>query len=192
MGNLTTGFKKFLQNKNTVTVVGVILAIVVLYFAYTIRIKSAINPIPVPYAVKQINAGTQITEGMIGTREVPPSMIKGDVILNKGEIIDKYASVDTVIPAGSLFYKRAVVEKEQLPANIILEYPKGYVMLYMGVEKGHTGLGKALVYSIMLELMESNLPSIAALVRDGKINAKYAEEMISSQYEYVLLERDVK
>ncbi len=45
MGNLTTGFKKFLQNKNTVTVVGVILAIVVLYFAYTIRIKSAINPI---------------------------------------------------------------------------------------------------------------------------------------------------
>ena len=76
MGNLTTGFKKFLQNKNTVTVVGVVLAIFVLYFAYTMRINSAINPISVPYAIKQINAGTQITEGMIGTREVPPSMLK--------------------------------------------------------------------------------------------------------------------
>ena len=115
MGNALTNIKRILSNRNTVTILAVLLGVVVLYFAYTIRIKSAINPIPVPYAVKQINAGTQITEGMIGTREVPPSMIKGDVILNKGEIIDKYASVDTVIPAGSLFYKRAVVEKEQLP-----------------------------------------------------------------------------
>ena len=82
------------------------------------------------------------------------------------------------------------------PINIvkilsIKKKPKDYVMLYMGVEKGHTGLGKALAYSIMLELMQSNLPSIGALARDGKINAKYAEEMIDSQYEYVLLEKDV-
>lgn len=82
------------------------------------------------------------------------------------------------------------------PMNImkilkLRKHPKDYVMLYMGVEKGHTGLGKALAYSIMLELMESGLPSIGALARDGKINAKYAEEMINSQYEYVLLERKI-
>ncbi len=138
MGNLTTSFKKFLQNKNTVTVVGVVLAIFVLYFAYTMRINSAINPVTVPYAIKQINAGTQITEGMIGTREVPPSMLKGEVIQNVGEIIDKYSAADTVIPEGSLFYKRAVVEKEQLPANIILEYPKGYVLYNLPVNTNTT------------------------------------------------------
>ena len=82
------------------------------------------------------------------------------------------------------------------PVNIakilkIRKKPKDYVMLYMGVEKGHTGLGKALVYSIMLELMESGLPSIGALARDGKINAKYASEMIDSTYEYVLLGKEV-
>ena len=44
MGNLTTGLKKFMQNKNTVTVVGVILAIIVLYVAYTWRINKAVNP----------------------------------------------------------------------------------------------------------------------------------------------------
>ena len=32
MGSLSTGLKKFLQNKNTVTIVGVVLAIFVLYF----------------------------------------------------------------------------------------------------------------------------------------------------------------
>ena len=35
MGN---GLKKFLQNKNTVTVVGIVVVIFVLYFAYNYRI----------------------------------------------------------------------------------------------------------------------------------------------------------
>ena len=138
MGSLSTSFKKFLQNKNTVTVVGVVLAIVVLYVAYTMRIKSSINPITVPYALEQINAGTQISENQIGTREVPPSMLEGEVITNVSEIIDKYAAADTVIPEGSLFYKSAVVEKEQLPDNIILDYPKGYVLYNLSVDTEST------------------------------------------------------
>lgn len=138
MGNLVTNIKKFLQNKNTVTVIGVILAILVLYFAYTMRINSAIHPVSVPYAAEQIKAGTQITESMISTREVPPSMLDGEVILNVGEIIDKYSAADTVIPKGSLFYKRAVVEKEQLPGNIILDYPKNYVLYNLKVDTNST------------------------------------------------------
>ena len=134
MGNLSVSLKKFLQNKNTVTVVGVVLAIIVLYFAYTMRINSAISPVTVPYAAEQIPAGTQITESMISTREVPPAMLEGDVIQNIGEIVDKYSAADTVIPQGSLFYKRTVVEKEQLPANIILEYPKNYVLYNLPVD----------------------------------------------------------
>lgn len=138
MGNLTTGLRKFMQNKNTVTVVGVIAAIVVLYFAYTMRVKSAINPVIVPFAKEQIPAGTLIEQSMIATTEVPPSMLEGDVIQNTGEIVDKYSAADTVIPKGSLFYKRSVVEKEQLPANIILDYPKGYVLYNLSVNTAST------------------------------------------------------
>lgn len=138
MGNLTTAIKKFLQNKNTVTVLGVVLAIVVLYVAYTARIKSSINPVTVPYATEKIASGTQITKSMVSTREVPPSMLEGDVITNVSEIIDKYSAADTVIPEGSLFYKSAVVEKEQLPDNIILEYPKGYVLYNLSVDTNST------------------------------------------------------
>ena len=138
MGNLTMGIKKFLQNKNTVTVVGVVAAIVILYVAYNMRVKSAINPITVPYAKEQISPGTQITSEMVATREVPPSMLQGKVITNIGQVIDKFSSADTVIPAGSLFYERTVVEKEQLPANIILSYPKGYVLYNMPVTTATT------------------------------------------------------
>ena len=66
--------------------------------------------------------------------------------------------------------------------------PKEYVMLYMGVDQGHRGLGKAIVYSIMEELKKNNLPSIGALARDGKLTQNYVEEMIEKRYEYVLLE----
>lgn len=127
------GLKKFLSNKNTVTVVGVVLAVLVLYIGYNMRVKSAINPVAVPYAKQTINPGTQITEDLIGVMEVPPSMLKGSVITNKGNVIDKYSNDDSIIPEGSLFYSRSVVEKEQLHSSVILDYPKGYVLYNMSV-----------------------------------------------------------
>ena len=138
MGNFSTGIKKFLQNKNTVTVLGVVVAIIILYVAYNMRVQSAINPINVPYAKEQISPGTQITSDMVGTRAVPPSMLEGNVITSQSAVIDKYASADTVIPAGSLFYERTVVEKEQLPANIILNYEKGHVLYNLSVNTAST------------------------------------------------------
>ena len=109
MGNLTTGIKKFLSNKNTVTVVGAVLAIVVLYIAYNMRVQAAVNPITVPYAKQQINPGIQITEDMVGTMDVPPSMLQEGVITNQAEVIDKYTNADTLIPKGSLFFTRQII-----------------------------------------------------------------------------------
>jgi len=71
------------------------------------------------------------------------------------------------------------------------ENPTEYVMLYMGVDSGHTGLGKALAYSIMKELKENNAKSIGALARDGKVTQNYVEDLIKDKYEYVLLERKI-
>ena len=124
MNNIAVGLKKFLSNKNTVTILGVILAIVVLYVGYNWRVKQATNPISVPYALQDINPGTQITEDMIGEAQVPPAMIKGNIYRSKESVIGKYAMADTIIPAGSLFYTRAVCEEEQLPASIILKISK--------------------------------------------------------------------
>lgn len=69
--------------------------------------------------------------------------------------------------------------------------PKEYVMLYMGVDREHTGLGKALVGAIEEELKRNKLPSIGALAKDGKITQKYGEELIENQYEYVLMECEI-
>lgn len=60
------------------------------------------------------------------------------------------------------------------PFNIIAvlkerKKPKEYVMLYMGVDREHRGLGKALAGAIEEELKKNKSPSIGALARDGKI-----------------------
>ncbi len=138
MNNILVGIKKFLSNKNTVTVVGVLLAVVVLYVGYNWRVNQAITPITIPYAIQTISPGEQITEDKIGTTEVPPSMLQGDVLRSVAQVVDQYAASDSVIPEGSLFYERSVVPKDQLAASIIMDYPKGYVLYNFPVDMEST------------------------------------------------------
>ncbi|MDD5888687.1 MAG: hypothetical protein PUC82_04285 [bacterium] len=138
MGNKSNGIKRILQDKNTVTLLGVVAAILVLIIGYNVRVKQAINPITVPCAKEAINGGTKITEDKIMSCQIPKTMIKGDIIQNSNQVLDQYVRSDTVIPAGSYFFKSVVVEREQLPDNIILNVPKGYVLYNMSVTTATT------------------------------------------------------
>ena len=65
-------------------------------------------------------------------------------------------------------------------------------MLYLGVDRNHKGLGKAIAYVFTEELKKHNVTSINALIRDGNININYGHERFLNQYEYVLLEKNIK
>lgn len=67
--------------------------------------------------------------------------------------------------------------------------PRSYVMLYMGVDKEHCGLGKALAESVRVELKKRCVPSVGALIRSGNINKDYMAQLIDFEYEYVLLKK---
>ena len=58
MNNFALKFKMFLKNKNTVTILCALLAIGVLIVGYNWRIKDAVNPVKVPYALKTIQPRT--------------------------------------------------------------------------------------------------------------------------------------
>lgn len=132
------GLKKLLANKNTVTVIGLVAVIAVLYFAYNWRVNQATNPVTVPYAIKDIGPAEQITADMVGTIKVSPSMVNDTVITKAANVIDNYSNYDTVIPKGSLFYTRTVVAKEKLPAGDILDYEPGHVLYNMAVDINST------------------------------------------------------
>ena len=61
MGNNNGGIKRIFQDKNTVTLLGVLAAILVLVFGYNMRVNKAINPIQIPCARETIKEGVQIT-----------------------------------------------------------------------------------------------------------------------------------
>lgn len=69
--------------------------------------------------------------------------------------------------------------------------PKRYIMLYMGVDRVHKGLGKALAYSVMKELQQKGASGIGALTKEGKVTQNYASDLIEDRYEYVLYGRKI-
>jgi len=133
-----SGLPKILTNKNTVTIFGFAIAFVILFFAYNIRVNKSINPQTIPYAKVKIEAGTKITADMIGTMQVPPAMITDTTLQNQSDVIDHYSNADTIIPKGSLFYERSVVNKEELPASIIYDIEDGEYLFNLTVDSDST------------------------------------------------------
>ena len=127
MNNILIGLKRFITNKNTVTIICVIAILGLLYWGYTSQINSAVSPVSVPVAKVTIQPKTLITSDMIETISVPRVAVKSNVITSRTAIIDKYSAINSVIPQGSMFYKSVVVEKEDLPDSVFSEVKDGEI-----------------------------------------------------------------
>lgn len=129
MNNLKASMKKFLGNKNTVTILGVIICLVILYFGYNYRINSQVELVQVPYAKETIQPRTYITEDMIGYMNVPKSFLVGNYYTNGRNIVGKYSNYNTIIAKGSIFYNDLVISKEDLPDSAFQNVPEGYTLI---------------------------------------------------------------
>lgn len=135
MNNILIGIKRFLGNKNTVTIMGVLAGIAVLYIGYNWRVKQAIEPKSVPYAKQEIAANTLITNDMVGSVKVSKSMVDStqNLATSNNQVVGKYVSYDSTIPEGSLFYKSQLMTEEQLPNYIVRNIPEGYTVYSLEV-----------------------------------------------------------
>lgn len=145
MGNLMTNLKRFLSNKNTVTILGVILGVVVLYIGYNYRVNQAIELISIPYAVDAIGGKTKITSSMISTVKVNSSFVRNNpnIITDISKLIDQYVNYGTPVPAGSFFYKGQVVAEKELKDSATNNIPDGYTTFPLSVNL-HTTYGNSI------------------------------------------------
>jgi hypothetical protein len=127
MENFMVGFKRFLSNRNTVTILGVFAIVAILYFGYNSQINKAIQPVPMPYAKDTIQPRTLITADMVGYMNIPKARLRGNVIMDSDKIINNYSHINTVIPAGSLFYNETIVSFSELPDASLIEIEEGLV-----------------------------------------------------------------
>lgn len=68
---------------------------------------------------------------------------------------------------------------------------KEFVMPYLGVMPGSEGLGLALAYCVIQELLKRDASMIGGFVQDGNTNRSYGEEYITDTYRYVYLGKDL-
>lgn len=129
MSNLSKSASKFLKNKNTVTVLGVIICFIVLIIGYNIRINQKTELVKVYYANQTIQPKTKITDDMISSANVPTSFLVGSYYTNYNDIVGKYSNYNTVIASGSLFYNELLIEEENLPDSVFYNVPEGEVVV---------------------------------------------------------------
>ncbi len=175
MGNFGFKLKKFLQNKNTVTFIGVALIIAILYFGYNWRINKAITPVKVPYAKVTIQPRTKITEDMVGYIEVLPGMISSSTIKNIQNVVGKWSNYNTIIPEGSLFYTSTVITADKLPDSAFVQIPDGYTPFNLSVNTSTT-YGNSIFpnnyIDIYLKVLDADgKPMVGKLIENVKVLA---------------------
>jgi len=140
MGNVLTSLKRFLSNKNTVTIIGVIAGILVLYIGYNWRVKQATTPIQVPYAKQQLDSRHEITSEDIGYMQVSSEVVKKspNLIKSANELIGKQVQYGNSIPANGLFYTNQVVDKATSPDYAISNIKDGYTVFNLNVDINST------------------------------------------------------
>lgn len=139
MNNLSASLKKFMGNKNTVTIIGILLCVVILIIGYNRTINSKIKLTTVPYALETIQPKTLITNDMVGEMSVPEAFIKvGSYYKSKEQIVNKYSNYNTMIAKGSLFYTDLITEEKYLPDSYMYSVPTGYTVINYPVNMSTT------------------------------------------------------
>ena len=175
MNNFVMGFKRFITNKNVVTVIGVIVVLIILFWGYTSSIKKETNPLSIPVAANKINANTQITSEDVVYKQVASRMVGEGVIRSSALIIGKYTNINVTIPQGSVFYTDWVVDAEEIPGNWIeqLDYEAGELGYYMDVNIENT-LGNNVLPNTYIDIYmkasdENGTPMFGKLLKNIKV-----------------------
>lgn len=128
MKNMQMSLKRLFKNKNTVTILGAVAIIAILFIAYKFQVNRAITPIPnIPIAAETIQPRTKITSEMLDYMDIASTAVKDNVYRTSDEVIGKYSNYNTIIPQGSMFYKESLVAEDELPDAAFVDIPKNEI-----------------------------------------------------------------
>ena len=126
MGNILNTLKGMLSNKNTITILGVLLGVVAIYFVYDNKVKSTATTMTVYYVKSDIPANTQLKKENLGTVTVNSSITKiyKGLVTTEGQVMDGkgqyyYTKFDHTLSNGQLLsLEDLVAPDEKLPSKV--------------------------------------------------------------------------
>lgn len=194
MGNLMLKLKRFLGNKNTVTILCVVAGVAVLLIGYNYRVNQAVQPVNVPYALVRMEPKSKVEADNVGTIKVSGAFVEQteDLITSKSYILNNewYVNYDTVIPEGGLFYKSQLVPKDEIPDTAFDDIEEGATIFSLSVDS-HSTYGNSIMpgnfIDLYLKATDENgkvifgkfIESIKVLsVRDSSGNDVFADSQV--------------
>lgn len=155
MGNIMLKLKRFLGNKNTVTILCVVAGVAVLLIGYNYRVRQAVQPVNIPYSLKRMEPKSKVESDNVGTIKVSGAFVEQteDLITSKQYIVSNewYVNYDTVIPEGGLFYKSQLVKKEDIPDTAFDDIPDGSTIFSLSVDS-HSTYGNSIMPGNFIDL----------------------------------------
>lgn len=135
-GKLKETITNILRNKNTLTILLVFAGIIGLYVVYNWRVNDAISTVQIPYAKKELNSRTKITDEMIGYTPVPKSLLSSanNLINNAAQVLNKYVNNGYTIPQYSLFYRESILSTTATPESQFSNLPDNYTAFQLTVD----------------------------------------------------------
>lgn len=194
MGNIMLKLKRFLGNKNTITILCVVAGVAVLLIGYNYRVNQAVQPVNVPYALERMEPKSKVEADNVGTIKVSGAFVEQteDLITSKSYILNNewYVNYDTVIPEGGLFYKSQLVTKEDIPDTAFDDIDEGATIFSLSVDS-HSTYGNSIMpgnfIDLYLKATDENgkvifgkfIESIKVLsVRDSSGNDVFADSQV--------------
>lgn len=175
MNNFVDSLKKLLTNKNTVTILGTLIGIAVLYFGYTWRINQQVEQISVLVAKETIQPRTRITSSMVETISIAKVMYNkmqgeygsGQSIMRYSSELDTfengaYSNVNALIPKGSVLIKNVnIIDRDKVPSSVLLKVPEGQIPYAFSINYSDT-YGNAIMDGMYVNIY------MKAIGNDGK------------------------
>ena len=132
--------KRFIGNKNVVTIFGIALCIGILVIGYFIRVNNSVSTTSIPFAKKELTARSIISESDIGNVRISQNYLttSGNVITSAREVNGKAVAYYSNIPAGSLFYTTSIMNPEELPNASFKDIGEGNTIYNLEVNNDTT------------------------------------------------------
>ena len=141
MNNFAGSLKKIITNRNTVTIIGTLVGILILYFGYTWRINQQVDTVSVLVANQNIQPRTKITEDMVETVEIARVMydkmmdsnsnaavLRTSTELKTAFVDGAYSNINALIPKGSVLIKNTnVVDYNKIPSSVLTKIEEGQI-----------------------------------------------------------------
>ncbi len=135
-----SAIKRFVGNKNVVTILGIALSIGILVLGYFIRVNNSVTTTSIPFAKKELTARSIIGDGDVGNVRISQTYVTsaGNIITSAQEVYGKAVAYYSNIPAGSLFYASSIMDPESLPNAAFKDIGQGNTIYSLAVNNEDT------------------------------------------------------